>query len=318
MPTSTFQRVRCLALFGLVLALCAAGPPVLAQFDSGQLSGFVRDPQGGVVPGATVKVLNDSTKAERSYTSDNSGYFVAPALPPGSYRVEIQLAGFRKYVRTGVKLDAASKVQVDAVLVPGGVDEEVTVVAEATPLQSNTGQVSKTIETRQIQDLTTGGFNINGSRGDENLITIDGAVATRTRSSGAIIGTVNVDTVQEIQVLTSSYLAEYGRSSGGQIRFVTKGGGHDFHADLYEFYRDDKLDANSWQRNNSPLPEQSGKPAPYSQGRVLTREMINAALADPVPCSALGYHPAIADPTNTGSHGTHVTDILADRFAQGR
>ncbi len=294
MPTSTFQRVRCLALFGLVLALCAAGPPVLAQFDSGQLSGFVRDPQGGVVPGATVKVLNDSTKAERSYTSDNSGYFVAPALPPGSYRVEIQLAGFRKYVRTAVKLDAAAKVQVDAVLVPGGVDEEVTVVAEATPLQSNTGQVSKTIETRQIQDLmingrnpinlamlkpgvrggafnafqpdslTTGGFNINGSRGDENLITIDGAVATRTRSSGAIIGTVNVDTVQEIQVLTSSYLAEYGRSSGGQIRFVTKGGGHDFHADLYEFYRDDKLDANSWQRNNSPLPEQSGKPAPYN------------------------------------------------------
>jgi len=272
MPAFTFQRVRCLALFGLVLALCALAPPVLAQFDSGQLSGFVRDPQGGFVPGATVKVINDSTKAERSYTSDNSGYFVAPALPPGAYRVEIQLAGFRKYVKTGVKLDAAAKVQVDAVLVPGGVDEEVTVVAESTPLQTNTGQVSKTIETKQIQDLmlngrnpinlallkpgvrggaggsfgsfqpdslSNGGFNINGSRSDENLITIDGAIATRTRSAGTIIGTVNVDTVQEIQILTSSYLAEYGRSSGGQIRFVTKGGGHDFHADLYEFYRDD-------------------------------------------------------------------------------
>jgi hypothetical protein len=297
MPTSAFQRVRCLALFGLVLALCALAPPVLAQFDSGQLSGFVRDPQGGFVPGVTVKVINDSTKAERSYTSDNSGYFVAPALPPGAYRVEIQLAGFRKYVKTGVKLDAAAKVQVDATLVPGGVDEEVTVVAESTPLQTNTGQVSKTIETKQIQDLmlngrnpinlallkpgvrggaggsfgsfqpdslSNGGFNINGSRSDENLITIDGAIATRTRSAGTIIGTVNVDTVQEIQILTSSYLAEYGRSSGGQIRFVTKGGGHDFHADLYEFYRDEKLDANSWQRNNSPLPEQNGKPAPYN------------------------------------------------------
>ncbi len=297
MPASTFQRVRCLALFGLLLALCALAPPVLAQFDSGQLNGFVRDPQGGVVPGATVKVVNQGTRLERTYVTDNSGYYIAPALPPGAYQVTVELAGFRKSIRTGVKIDAASKVQVDATLVPGGVDEEVTVVAESTPLQTNTGQVSKTIETKQIQDLmlngrnpinlallkpgvrggaggsfgsfqpdslSNGGFNINGSRSDENLITIDGAVAIRTRSAGTIIGTVNVDTVQEIQILTSSYLAEYGRSSGGQVRFVTKGGGHDFHADLYEFYRDEKLDANSWQRNNSPLPEQNGKPAPYN------------------------------------------------------
>ena len=175
-------------------------------------------------------------------------------------------------------------------LSPGGIEEAVTVTAEATPLQTNTGQMAKTIESKQIQDLmlngrnpinlallkpgvrggssfnsfqpdslTTGGFNINGSRSDENLITIDGAIATRTRSSGAIIGTVNVDTVQEIQVLTASYLPEYGRSSGGQIRFVTKSGGRDFHGDLYEFYRDEGLDANSWSRNNSPLPEQNSR-----------------------------------------------------------
>ena len=116
----------------------------------------------------------------------------------------------------------------------------------------------------QPDSLTNGGFNINGSRSDENLITIDGAIATRTRSAGAIIGTVNVDTVQEIQVLTASYLPEYGRSSGGQIRFVTKGGGRDFHADLFEFFRDEGLDANSWARNNSPLPEQNSQPAPFN------------------------------------------------------
>jgi len=156
-------------------------------------------------------------------------------------------------------------------------------VAEATPIQGNTGQVAKTIESKQIQDLmlngrnpinlallkpgvrggafnnfqpdslTTGGFNINGSRSDENLITIDGAIATRTRSSGAIIGTLNVDTVQEIQVLTASYLPEYGRSSGGQLRFVTKSGGRDFHGDIFGFFRDEGLDANSWTRNRAGL-----------------------------------------------------------------
>ena len=158
-----------------------------------------------------------------------------------------------------------------------------TVVAESSTLQTNTGQMSKTIESKQIQDLmlngrnpinlallkpgvrggafnnfqpdslTNGGFDINGSRADENLITIDGAIAIRTRSAGAIIGTLNVDTVQEIQVLTASYLPEYGRSSGGQIRFVTKSGGRDFHGDIFGFFRDEGLDANSWTRNRAGL-----------------------------------------------------------------
>jgi hypothetical protein len=193
-----------------------------------------------------------------------------------------------------VVVDAASNVQVDATLSPGGLEEAITVTGSATPLQTNTGQVAKTIESRQIQDLmlngrnpinlamlkpgvrggnfnsfqpdslTTGGFNINGSRSDENLITIDGAIATRTRSSGAIIGTVNVDTVQEMQVLTASYLPEYGRSSGGQIRFVTKSGGRDFRGDVFEFYRDERMDANSWSRNNSPLADLNSRPAPFT------------------------------------------------------
>jgi hypothetical protein len=294
MRTSTLGKWHGPLLALLALAFAA---PLHAQFDTGQISGFVRDPQGGVVPGATIKITSDFTKVARTYVTDGSGYYVAPALPPGTYKVEIQLVGFRTHIRTGITLDAAAKVQADAVLTPGGLDEALTVTAAATPLQSGTGQISKTIEAKQIQDLmlngrnpinlallkpgvrggaggslnsfqpdslSTGGFNINGSRTDENLITIDGAIATRTRSSGAIIGTLNVDTVQEIQVLTASYMPEYGRSSGGQLRFVTKSGGAKFHGDVFEFYRDEGLDANTWQRNNSPLPEQNGKAAPFS------------------------------------------------------
>jgi hypothetical protein len=279
----------------LALALIALAPSAYAQFDTGEISGVVKDSQGAAIPGATVRVINENTRLERTYTTDHSGYYVAPLLPPGKYQLAAELSGFRKFVKTGITLDSGAKVAADAVLSPGGIEEAITVVAEATPLQANTGQVAKTIESKQIQDLmlngrnpinlamlkpgvrgnsainnfqpdslTDGGFNINGSRGDDNLVTIDGAIATRTRSAGSLIGTLNVDTVSEIQVLTASYMPEYGRTSGGQIRFVTKGGGRDFHADLYEFFRDESLDANSWSRNNSPLPELNSQPAPFN------------------------------------------------------
>src|SRR6266851_2254966 len=298
MSTSARNVVRWLP-WPLALALLALAPPVHAQFDTGQINGFVRDSQGAPIPGATVRVINEGTKLEKTYTTDTSGYYIAPTLPPGKYQVAVELTGFRKYAKTGITVDAAAKIGADAVLSPGGMEETVTVVAEATPLQTNTGQVAKTIESKQIQDLmlngrnpinlallkpgvrggaggsfnsfqpdslSNGGFNINGSRSDENLITVDGAIATRTRSAGAIIGTINVDTVQEIQVLTSNYLPEYGRSSGGQIRFVTKGGGHDFHGSFYDYVRNDKLDANSWSRNAAANPLLA-QPAPlhYNQ-----------------------------------------------------
>src|SRR5262245_58319521 len=294
MSESLRARLRRLAC---ALAFTLLASSAHAQFDSGQISGIVKDTQGAAVPGATVRVTNESTRLERSYTSDHSGYYVAPLLPPGRYQVVGELSGFRKFVKTGVTLDSGAKVTADLVLSPGGIEEEVTVMAEATPLQANTGQVAKTIENKQIQDLmvngrnpinlallkpgvrggaggslnsfqpdsiSDGGFNINGSRGDENLVTIDGAIATRTRAAGAIIGIMNIDTVQEIQILAANYLPEYGRSAGGQIRFVTKGGGRSFRGDLFEFNRRPGLDANAWTRKQSPLPDVNGAPAPYS------------------------------------------------------
>jgi hypothetical protein len=296
MSTSVKPSTRWLACL-VVVALVALAVPAQAQFDSGQINGFVRDSQGAPIPGATVRVINEGTKLEKTSTTDTSGYYIAPTLQPGKYQVAVELTGFRKYAKTGITVDSGAKIGADAVLSPGGMEETVTVVAEATPLQTNTGQVAKTIESKQIQDLmlngrnpinlallkpgvrggaggslnsfqpdslSDGGFNINGSRSDENLVTIDGAIATRTRAAGAIIGAVNVDTVQEIQVLTANYLPEYGRSSGGQIRFVTKGGGRSFRGDLFEFRRDPGLDANSWTRKQSPLPEVKNQPAPYS------------------------------------------------------
>ena len=111
--------------------------------------------------------------------------------------------------------------------------------------------------------LTNGGFNINGSRGDENVIYVDGAIAIRTRSAGAIIGVQNADAVQEVQVLTANYMPEYGRASGGQIRFVTKSGSNRFSGNASFFYRDESLQANTWARNRSSVATENSGPAPF-------------------------------------------------------
>ena len=104
---------------------------------------------------------------------------------------------------------------------------------------------------------------MNGSRADENTISVDGAIAIRTRSAGTIIGVQNVDAIQEVQVLTANYMPEYGRASGGQIRFITKSGSSRYSGSASFFYRDDKLQANTWGRNRSPNAIENSGPAPF-------------------------------------------------------
>ena len=144
---STFRRWRCPAALVLALGLAA---PVYAQFDSGQISGFVRDAQGGVIPGATVRVVTRGhRRSSATYTTDTSGYYVgaraaAGEVPGGGRARRVQeVRPDRRHARR-----RRQGVQADAVLSPGGIEEAVTVMAEATPLQTNTGQVAKTIESQ--------------------------------------------------------------------------------------------------------------------------------------------------------------------------
>src|SRR6185436_15868465 len=121
MSTSVQPKLRWLACL-VAMALLALAAPAHAQFDSGQISGFVRDSQGAAVPGATVRIVDEGTGRERTYTTDTSGYYVAPLLPPGKYQVAVELTGFRKFAKTGVTVDAAAKIATDAVLTPGGLE----------------------------------------------------------------------------------------------------------------------------------------------------------------------------------------------------
>ena len=130
---------------------------------------------------------------------------------------------------------------------------------------------------RGFDDLGNGGFNINGSRADENTIAIDGAIGVRTRSTGTIIGIQNVDAVQEVQVLTANYMPEYGRASGGQIRFITKSGSNRYSGSGSIFYRDESLQANTWSRNRSTNPAENSGPAPFDY------KQFGYAFGGPVP-----------------------------------
>ena len=277
------NRTRTALAVHLVLVLLAISlsPSLVAQTDFSQLSGIVRDSSGAVVMGAQVLVRNESTALERRATTTESGYYVAPNIPPGTYSISVDSPGFKHFVATGKKVDASISASLDVVLELGAVSEVVEVLASSAALQTDTAVVGRTVETQQIQNLmlngrngirlallkagvssgdslasfgfglSSGGYSINGSRAQDNLITMDGAVATRTRANGTSIGVADVDTLAEVQVLTANFNAEYGRSGGGQIRMVTKSGTNELHGAAYDYFRNDKLDANTWARNRA-------------------------------------------------------------------
>ncbi|MBS1855541.1 MAG: TonB-dependent receptor [Acidobacteria bacterium] len=269
------RSVRRAALFSV---FCAA--PLMAQSDLGSISGFVRDPSSAVVPKAKVTVKND-TGLTREATTNESGYYIIPNVPPGLYTLTVEATGFKRFSSTGNKLNPSSTLSIDAALALGSATQSVDVVASGQRLQTESASVQDVVNRRQIDALelngrnpifmadlvpgTRGGnlsglsfnfsqgpSNINGARTPESLITYDGAPAVRTRSNGTSLGSADVDSTQEIQILTSTYSAEYGRSSGGQIRIITKTGGPQFHGAAYEYLRNTAFNANTWSRNHTP------------------------------------------------------------------
>jgi Carboxypeptidase regulatory-like domain len=277
--------------FALVVGLMmAASITCFTQSDNSQLSGFVKDQAGAAISGAKVAVKNETREFQRTTTTNAEGYYVVPNLPPGFYTITVEASGFKLFQTTGKKLDPNIASNLDMTLVPGQLTETVNVTASTASVQTETATVGKLVEGKQIEalqlngrnplflaqlkpgvagnamggfnfGLTTASLNINGSRTQDNLITFDGAVGVRTRSNGTSIGVADLDSTQEVQILTANYNAEYGRAAGGQIRIVTKSGSRDFHGNFYEYLRNSAFNANEWQRNASaPLNQPCSDP----------------------------------------------------------
>src|SRR5215475_11170784 len=265
---------------------------LLAQSDLGTIAGFVRDPSGASVPDATVTIKNQ-TGIERQVRTNESGFYTITNIPPGFYTMSADKPGFQRYESTNNKLDPSGRLAIDATLKVGVATESIVVEARTAMVQTESATVQKLITREQIDSLElngrnpvglaslvpgarattlanlTFGFsqgpaNFNGSRNPENLITYDGAPATRTRSNGTSLGAVDVDSTQEVQILTSNYSPEYGRTSGAQIRITTKTGTSQFHGAAYEYFRNTVLNANTWARNANLLT-QSAAPFHYNQ-----------------------------------------------------
>ncbi len=273
------SKVPCLFVACAVFSLFAIS--VFAQSDTGSISGFVKDQSGAVVPDVKVVIKNEGTGDEHPITTDQSGHYAVTNLLPGLYAMTAEAGGFKKFESVHNKLDSNSALLLNGELAVGQASETIEVSSSASPLQTESAAVQKNVTAQQIQaqelngrnplymaslipgirsgstlgdfnfSLTNGGYNVNGARQQDTLITMDGAPATRTRGNGTSIAVPNVDATQEIQVLTADYSAEYGRSAGGQIRIVTKSGTTDFHGAASEYFRNSAMNANTWQRNLS-------------------------------------------------------------------
>lgn len=269
---------RALRYVTAALVIAAA---LYGQSDVGTIVGFAKDPSGAFVPNANITVVSEATSEKHTVQTDAQGHYTVPNLLPGYYEVDAEASGFKKFSSTHNKLDANTTIDIDADLAVGQSTETVEVSASATQLQTESGATQKDINTQQIQaqelngrnplymaslvpgirsnstlgdfnfSLSNGGYNVNGARSNDTIIVMDGAPATRTRGSSTSITVPDVDSTQEIQVLTAGYAAEYGGASGGQIRIVTKSGTTDFHGGLFEYFRNSEMNANTWQRNLS-------------------------------------------------------------------
>jgi len=294
-----FSATLIVSIFVCSLTILASVVPVAAQnTGSATLRGTVKDGQGAVVNGATITLVNERTKDERQTKTSEDGTYTFPALTPGTYTLKAELAGFKTSVQNNVAIETSGTQGIDLTLEVGAPTETVTITAGPEQLQTETGARENTISSKTIDNLSIvsrsslellrilpgvvapdntalesiafgGGANansqyhVNGLRGEQNNITIDGSRMIDIGSNNGTVITANPDMVQEVKVQTSNYAAEHG-TSAVQISATTKGGSSDFHGSLYDYMRHWKFQANDRSNNITPptltTPRQTPRP----------------------------------------------------------
>lgn len=268
----TLVRSLIATSLALPLALSAVG-----QSDSTSVSGAVTDASGALLPNAKVVVRNEATGTEQTTLSNESGQYTVPNVRPGTYTVTVEVSGFQTFKTTGVQVDASIPKQVNAAMKVGDAGTSVNVEANANTVQTESAVLGQLVTQEQVKSIQLNGRNplilaqmepgvirtspmanltfgldngiyIGGARNQGALITLDGAPMVRTRSNGTSVGTADVDGTAQVQILSSAYPAEYGRSDGGQVRIVPKSGTEQFHGTVYEYLRNNFFNANTWAR----------------------------------------------------------------------
>jgi carboxypeptidase family protein/TonB-dependent receptor-like protein len=279
--TKKSLRIRWTAAALLIALLGVLSGAAVAQVSTATVSGTVKDQSGAVLPGATVTATNTETGSVRTATSGSRGEYRFSSLAVGTYDVKAEMSGFQAGIRKGLTLSVGSAPVADFSLEVGNVTQQVTVTEQAPLLETTTATVSGLVDPTQMREIplnarsfidlvpmqtgavfveggsssATNGFgkkvSITGSRPESNVFLLDGAdMNDASNSAGSAAETVaGVETVREFRVITNAYDAEYGHHTGGVVSAITKSGTNQFHGSLFEFFRNNDLDAARWEAN---------------------------------------------------------------------
>jgi hypothetical protein len=259
-----------LVVLGLALLTAAYGQGT----GTGSILGTVTDPSGAVVPNAKITITNLDNGFTRTTLSNATGSYSAPELPVGRYALKVEVAGFKTYQLRNISLNVTQTMRINPVLQIGTASQTVTVEADAIQVQSDSSDVSQTINANSVQNLPTNGRNIlqlttlvpgassnmpdfdspgaqfqnrsvyfNGMRQDANNWQIDGGEAYDRGGGGILLVSPSQNALQEFTVQTSNYAADEGESSGGMVSMDVKSGTKRYHGSAWEFDRNDALDA---------------------------------------------------------------------------
>jgi hypothetical protein len=284
------KRACLFFITALVLTLSLVSP-IHAQVNAG-ITGIVNDTSGAPIASATVTTKNLETGAVRTATTDSTGRYLMFSLPVGQYEVRVTKAGFKEAVRSGIQLAIGQEAEVDLSLQVGAVETQVIVTSDASIVSTTTSDISGLVGERQIKELPlngrsydlllplnpgivnftsqkTGGtgisnsttannFAVSGNRPQQNLFLLNGVEYTGAAennmqpggTSGQLLG---IDAVREFNVLHDSYSAEFGKHPGGQVIIATQSGTNQWHGSVFEFLRNNVLDApNFFDRGSTP------------------------------------------------------------------
>ncbi len=264
-----------------MLPMFFAPPFAYAQVDTGTILGTVRDPTGSVVPGAKITLTNEGTGVSATTVSHGDGYYIFTPIRIGDYTVTAELRGFQTERRVHLHVDVQQQVVADFSLQPGQVTETVEVTAAPPILQTQSGSLGQVVGTKEINDLplngrnftflaqtaagvtfaqsdnrglgSSGNFAANGMRPAQNNYLLDGVdnnnLQPDYRAGTSYSVLPPVDAIQEFKIQTSAFSAEFGRAGGGVLNAIVKSGTNQIHGDIWEFLRNDKLDASDFFQN---------------------------------------------------------------------
>ena len=274
-PLAEFSPLR--AFFAaLLLLLAGAGNFAVAQDIFGRILGTVTDSSGGAVPMVKVTITNEATQVPRIVAADKNGYYVADDLSVGTYTVTAGHQGFKTITKIGNVVVAGGHLTVDLRLEVGAVTETVQVKATGDTVNTTSGEISTTIDFQQVQDIalnerhyetlvtlipgaqinitdptsllagsiqSTGLAFFNGQRNDGALYAVDGGFNLDSGSNNSAFNDVGIDFIREVDIESSNFSAEYGRSASAQVNVVTRSGGNQFHGTAFEYVRNQIFDA---------------------------------------------------------------------------